>query len=155
MSFRDELARIIAGDSRYAIEAYIFILEALNSARREKLRGRRREQQQAERSTKPVAGSRSSRSQPKKSGVSGHVTAAELCAAVQALALRQFGSLAATVLCHWGVTSTSNIGDIVYNLISAGDLEKTSSDSRSDFDDVFEFETALKSKCMLATNDAD
>ena len=92
---------------------------------------------------------------PSRSGVSGHVTAAELCEAVQALALRQFGSLAATVLCHWGVTSTSDIGDIVYNLIAAGDLEKTPSDSRSDFDDVFDFETAFKPKCTLATDDAD
>ena len=48
------------------------------------------------------------------------------------------------MLDHWGVRSTSDIGDIVYNLIAAGDLEKTPSDSRSDFDDVFDFETALK-----------
>ena len=68
---------------------------------------------------------------------------------------RQFGSLAATVLCHWGVTSTSDIGDIVYNLIAAGDLEKTPSDSRSDFNAVFDFETALKAKITLATDDAD
>jgi uncharacterized repeat protein (TIGR04138 family) len=154
MSFRDELARIIADDPRYAIEAYIFILEALNSARRDKLRGKRRDQI-SERSSKRAAGSRSSKSQSKKAGVSGHVSAAELCEAVQALALRQFGSLAATVLCHWGVTSTSNIGDIVYNLIAAGDLEKTPSDSRADFDDVFDFETALKPKCTLATDDLD
>ena len=40
--------------------------------------------------------------------------------------------------------STSDIGDIVYNLIAAGDLEKTESDSRSDFDNVFDFETAFK-----------
>ena len=51
---------------------------------------------------------------------------------------------AATVLAHWGVRSTSDIGDIVYNLIAAGDLEKTAADSRSDFDNVFDFETALK-----------
>ena len=60
------------------------------------------------------------------------------------LALRQYGLLAATVLAHWGVRSTSDIGDIVYNLIAAGDLEKTESDSRSDFDNLFDFETVFK-----------
>jgi uncharacterized repeat protein (TIGR04138 family) len=69
------------------------------------------------------------------------------------LALRQFGLLAATVLGHWGVRSTSDIGEIVYNLIAAGDLEKTPTDSRSDFDNVFDFETALKPKTLPATDD--
>ena len=40
MSFRDELARIIADDPRYSIDAYAFILEALNHARHQKLKGK-------------------------------------------------------------------------------------------------------------------
>ena len=55
----------------------------------------------------------------------GHVNARELCEAVRKLGLRQYGLLAGTVLAHWRVRSTSDIGDIVYNLIAAGDLEKT------------------------------
>jgi uncharacterized repeat protein (TIGR04138 family) len=39
LSFRDELARVIANDPRYSIEAYAFILEALNQARQLKLKG--------------------------------------------------------------------------------------------------------------------
>ena len=74
-----------------------------------------------------------------------------LCEAVRKLALRQYGLLAATVLNHWGVRSTSDIGDIVYNLIAAGDLEKTPSDSRSDFDNVFDFDTALRPKAPVAS----
>ena len=58
--------------------------------------------------------------------------------------LRQYGLLAATVLAHWGLRSTSDIGDIVFNMIVAGDLEKTESDSRSDFDNVFDFTTAFQ-----------
>ena len=65
----------------------------------------------------------------------------------------QFGLLAATVFGHWGVRSTSDIGDIVYHLIEAGDLEKTPSDSRSDFDNVYDFETALRPKSLLANDD--
>jgi uncharacterized repeat protein (TIGR04138 family) len=143
MNFRDELARIIAADPRYAIEAYAFILEALNHARTQKLKGKNgaRGQDHLPQSART---SRKSTSRSKGPAASGHVTGAELCETVRRLALRQFGSLAATVFDHWGVHSTSDIGDIVYNMIAAGDLEKTPSDTRADFDNVFNFETALK-----------
>ena len=57
------------------------------------------------------------------------------------------------MLAHWGIRSTSDIGEIVYNLIAAGDLEKTPSDSRSDFDNVFDFETAFKPGSSLPLTD--
>jgi uncharacterized repeat protein (TIGR04138 family) len=148
MNLRDELARIIAGDPRYSIEAYAFVLEALNHAKIVKLKGQSR--------AKGKSGDTDSRSKrklvssgSKKARVSGHVTGREVCESVRKLAVRQFGMMAATVFSHWGVRSTSDIGDIVYNLIAAGDLEKTPSDSRSDFDNVFEFETALRPRFSL------
>lgn len=144
MNFRDELARVIAGDPRYSIEAYAFVLEALNHAKHQKLKGKAQGSDK-DRGAEPRRGrDRDAESSSKKSPVSGHVTGRALCEAARKLALRQYGLLAATVLGHWGVRSTSDIGDIVYNLIAAGDLEKTPSDSRSDFDNVFDFETALK-----------
>jgi len=152
MSFRDELARIIASDPRYTIDAYAFILEALNHARAQKLKGKSRDHDQ-ERSSQPAREPRSSSSRSKKPRGSGHVSGRELCETVRRLALRQFGLLAATVLGHWGVRSTSDIGEIVFNLIAAGDLEKTPSDSRSDFDNVFDFETVLKPKTLLSADD--
>ena len=54
---------------------------------------------------------------------------------------------------HWGVRSTSDIGDIVYNLIAAGGLERTESDSRSDFDNVFDFEISFKARPHEAAAD--
>jgi uncharacterized repeat protein (TIGR04138 family) len=151
MNFRDELARIIARDPRYSIESYAFVLEALNYAKYAKLKRTSRGRDKL-RSKEPDHARRPS-SQSKKARVSGHVTGRELCDSVRKLALRQFGSMAATVLKYWGVRSTSDIGDIVYNLIAAGDLEKTPSDSRSDFDDAFDFETALKPKFSLPAED--
>ena len=151
MNFRDELARIIASDPRYSIEAYAFVLEALNHAKHQKLKAKRARTATTialPSQTKYVAPSSSS---SKKARVSGHVTGRMLCEAVRKLALRQYGLLAATVLNHWGVRSTSDIGDIVYNLIAAGDLEKTPSDSRSDFDNVFDFDTALKPRPPAAS----
>jgi uncharacterized repeat protein (TIGR04138 family) len=145
MNFRDELARIIAGDPRYSIDAYAFVLEALSHARHQKLKGQTRERDKAD-TPEPDRQRRRPGSRPKKPRVSGHVTGRKLCETVRKLALRQYGLLAATVLNHWGVRSTSDIGDIVYNLIAAGDLEKTPSDSRSDFDDVFDFDKELRPK---------
>jgi uncharacterized repeat protein (TIGR04138 family) len=152
MNFRDELARIIAGDPRYSIEAYAFVLEALNYAKYVKLKGKARDRDKS-RSRESDRRRLPSSQESKKTRVSAHVTGRELCDSLRKLALRQFGSMAATVLYHWGVRSTSDIGDIVYNLIAAGDLEKTPNDSRTDFDKVFDFETALKPKFSLPAED--
>ena len=153
MNFRDELARIIARDPRYTIEAYAFVLEALNHVRTQKLKGKIRDPDQG-RLSPPVRKAPASSSQSKKARRSGHVTGRELCESVRKLALRQFGLLAATVLGHWGVRSTSDIGEIVYNLIAAGDLEQTPDDSRSDFDNVFDFEKSLTPRTPPAADDA-
>ena len=53
------------------------------------------------------------------------------------------------MLDQWGIRSTSDIGEIVYNLIASGDLDKTPDDKRSDFDDVFDFAKALRPKSFL------
>ena len=45
--------------------------------------------------------------------------------AARRLALRYYGLMAITVLNEWGIRSTSDIGEIVYNLIASGDLDKT------------------------------
>jgi len=149
MNARDELAHVIAGDPRYAIDAYAFILEALTHARTQKLK-RLGEQSGRDRVSQPATSTRSAPAEPTAPAASGHVTGRELCEMVRRLALRQYGSLAAAVFDHWGVRSTSDIGEIVYNLIAAGGLEKTPTDSRSDFDNVFDFEIALRPKAPRA-----
>ena len=58
-----------------------------------------------------------------------------------------------TVLKQWGLRSTSDIGEMVYNLIASGDLEKTPKDARSDFDDVYDFEAAFRRDYVLALDD--
>ena len=61
--------------------------------------------------------------------------------------------LALTVLQQWGLHSTADLGEIVYNLIASGDLEKTPSDSRADFNNVFEFEDVFRRGFVLALGD--
>ena len=146
MSLRDHLPRIIALDPRFGIDAYAFVLEALDLGRRKKLAAIR------------ARGAESDAPRPRRSRQrlpkgAGHVTGQELCHAVRNLALDQFGLLASTVLAHWGIRSTSDIGDIVYNMIASGDLEKTPSDSRADFDNVYDFQVAFQPRLALAHDD--
>lgn len=135
MSFRDEIGRVIAKDPRYTLEAYAFVLESLHLARNRKLRANRRNPRP--RGPRTVA----SRG---RAAPSSHVTGRQVCHAARRLALRQFGMMAIPVLEQWGLRSTSDIGEIVYNLIASGDLDKTPEDRREDFDDVYDFETALR-----------
>jgi len=134
MSFRDEIGRIIAKDPRYSLEAYAFVLESLHLARNRKLRAMRR-------NPRPRGSRTASRG---RVGASAHVSGRQVCHAARRLALRQFGMMAIPVLEQWGLRSTSDIGEIIYNLIASGDLDKTPDDRREDFNDVYDFETALR-----------
>jgi uncharacterized repeat protein (TIGR04138 family) len=135
MSLRDDLAGVLAHDSRYAFHAYVFVLEAL-----EYTKNQRKSQVRT-------------RTRAKRGDHSRHVSPRELCLGARDLALRHYGLLAMMVLHQWGIRSTSDIGEIVFNLISSGDLEKTPADSRSDFEAVFDFEAALRRDYVVALDD--
>ena len=51
--------------------------------------------------------------------------------------------MARLVLADWGIRSTGDFGEIVWNFIKIGTMSKSPNDRREDFDDVFDFETAL------------
>jgi uncharacterized repeat protein (TIGR04138 family) len=72
-----------------------------------------------------------------------HITGQELAKAVRDLAIQRFGPMARTVLEHWGIHSTADIGEIVYALIDYRVLIKQDSDSLDDFRDVFSFDDAF------------
>ena len=133
---RDDLAGVLARDPRYSIHAYAFVFEALEYTKTMKQRARAR-----------------ARSRGRSSAESRHVTGRELCEGARLLALNHYGLMAMTVLGLWGIRSTSNLGDIVYHLIESGDLEKTPNDSRSDFENVYDFETAFRQKFVLALDE--
>ncbi len=130
MSLRDALAEVLARDSRYTVQAYAFVFEALEYSKGKLKRARLRDRE------RPVRN--------RTAGASHHVTGQELCQGARELALRQYGLMTLTVLNNWGIRSTADIGEIVYNLIATGDLEKSSSDSRKDFDSVYDFESAFR-----------
>ena len=63
-----------------------------------------------------------------------HVNAKELILGLREYAENQFGVLAPDVLESWGISTASDIGNLVYNLISASILSASPGDRRSDFD---------------------
>ncbi|HXF95335.1 MAG TPA: Minf_1886 family protein [Gemmatimonadales bacterium] len=73
-----------------------------------------------------------------------HLTGAELAWACRDLALEQFGLLAPTVLGHWGIRSTEDLGRIVFLLIDVGLLARQPSDKIEDFDRVYDFAEAFR-----------
>lgn len=73
-----------------------------------------------------------------------HLSGAELAWACRDFALEQFGLLAGTVLEHWGVRSTEDIGRIVFLLIDVELLAGQPSDKIEDFDRVYQFADAFR-----------
>lgn len=73
-----------------------------------------------------------------------HVTGPEVAEAARELALERYGPLARTVLEHWGIHTTADLGEIVFLLVECGILVKRPSDSREDFEGLFSFEEAFE-----------
>lgn len=130
---------LLQSDPRYKFEAYQFVREALAFAH-EHLQvtdpAARVHQQ------RPSADDDQSPSLPVLSGQ--HITGQQLCEACRLYGLQQYGYLTAMVLGSWGVRSTSDFGEIVYNLIRIEQMRKSETDRREDFDDVYSFETAFQ-----------
>jgi uncharacterized repeat protein (TIGR04138 family) len=128
---RDRLASVVSRDARYPIDAYEFVLEAIASARSRRRRARLkpRGDKSAQKPVDPIR---------------KHVTGRDVCDLVKELAVEKYGFMARMMLDRWGLQTTSHIGDIVYNLIDAGELEKNEADARSDFDDVFDLHAELE-----------
>jgi uncharacterized repeat protein (TIGR04138 family) len=73
-----------------------------------------------------------------------HISGPELAEGVRRRALREFGLMARTVLEHWGIHSTGDLGEIVFALIEAGVLVKEDDDRPEDFEGLFDFEDAFE-----------
>jgi uncharacterized repeat protein (TIGR04138 family) len=72
-----------------------------------------------------------------------HISGRELAEGVRDLALERFGPMARSVLEHWGIEETVDVGDIVFALVEHGVLIKQDEDTRADFVDVFDFDDAF------------
>lgn len=73
-----------------------------------------------------------------------HISGAELAEGCRDLALERFGVMSRLVLEHWGIRQTADIGHIVFTLVDLGMLLSQATDSREDFEGVFDFERAFE-----------
>jgi uncharacterized repeat protein (TIGR04138 family) len=115
-----KLDELVRRDPRYAYEAYEFVFAALTHT--QKLLGR---------------------SQEALSEQDLHVSGRQLVEGIRDLALREFGLMARTVFRLWGINSTADFGEIVFNLVEANLMSKTADDNRNDFRDVYDLDQAL------------
>ncbi len=107
--FRDAVDELRARGSRFAREAYVFVVAALGETVRALPADRLAD---AERR---------------------HLSGRELSEGVVRIAREEFGALAPMVFQEWGVRSTEDIGAIVFELVAAGQLSARPEDTIADF----------------------
>ena len=119
--FAEVVDLIVKEDSRYNKGAYFFVRKALDFT------------------LKGIANGENKETLRK----SNHVSGGELLDGIRKFALDQFGPMTLTVFEHWGVTESSNFGDVVFNLVEYGVFGKTERDSKADFKARYNFNEAF------------
>jgi uncharacterized repeat protein (TIGR04138 family) len=117
IGFAEALDSILATDSRYQRDAYLFLRDALDFTTKQQ---------------KKIKGT-----------AVRHVTGPELLDGVRQFALKEFGPMVITVFDSWGIHSSEDFGHMVFNLIGAGIFGKTEQDSIEDFKNVYDFKEAF------------
>ena len=79
-------------------------------------------------------------------GEARHISGRELAEGCRDLALQRWGLMARTVLEFWGITSTRDLGEIVFALVELGVLVKQEEDSIDSFAAVYDFEEVFESR---------
>ena len=118
LTFETTLALIIAKDSRYQSDAYLFVKDALDYTQKLVVKSSCDEFR--------------------------HVSGQELLEGIRVFALTQFGPMASMVFEEWGVRRCEDFGEIVFNMVEIGLLGKTEKDSRSDFQNGYDFDSAFQ-----------
>jgi uncharacterized repeat protein (TIGR04138 family) len=129
------LDEVVRRDPRYAYEAYEFLFAAL--AHTQKMLGR----------VPPPEGTTTEQDY--------HVSGRQLCEGIRDLALEQFGLMARTVFHLWGIDRTDDFGEIVFNLVEANLMSKTSEDDRKDFHNVYDLDEALVRGYRIEVKEAE
>ncbi len=105
-SFEDAVEQVLKKTDTYPSDAYFFIRAALDAT--------------VERTHKTAS--------------NPHLSAEELYFGFCAYALEEYGPLAMAVMEQWGITESTHVGDLVYNLIDVGAFGKQEGDRREQFD---------------------
>jgi uncharacterized repeat protein (TIGR04138 family) len=117
INFAEVVEQMCEKDLRFSSDAYHFVQEGLNHT----LKSLKRGGQHAHR----------------------HVSGQELLHGLREFALKEYGPMSKAVLNEWGIKTTDDIGQIVFNLVNASVLGKNDTDSPNDFKNVFTFDDAF------------
>jgi uncharacterized repeat protein (TIGR04138 family) len=117
IGFSEALDSIVATDPRYQRDAYVFLRDALDYTTKQQKKA--------------------------KGATVRHVAGPELLDGVRQYALKEFGPMVPSVFSYWGIRNTEDVGNMVFNLITAGIFGKTEEDSINDFKNVFDFQEAF------------
>ena len=118
INFDERVETILSKYARYARDAYTFIRESLDYTQKNIGKENR--------------------------GQVRHITGQELLDGIRKFALNQFGPMAVTVLEEWGVRSSRDFGEIVFNMVEIELLAKTEKDNRDDFNNGYDFTDAFR-----------
>jgi len=130
------ISQVLKEDKRYKLEAYEFVRDSLSYAQEVMGLGVSDDRQEGE-----------------SQAVERHLTGQQLCEASRRYALEQYGLMAKTVLKSWGIHGTTDLGEIVYNLIRIDMMKKSEHDRREDFDEVFDFDQGFDQKFEFTAPD--
>ncbi|HAV62410.1 MAG TPA: hypothetical protein DCY13_08615 [Verrucomicrobiales bacterium] len=130
IDFDEAIDRIVKQDPRYDREAYRFVRDALDHTQARLQRA----------ATKGGRGGRKSG----REAAAHHVSGRELLDGIREFALKEFGPMVLTLFEEWGIHSTADFGEIVFNMVDARLLNKTDEDSRNDFKNVFDFQATFR-----------
>lgn len=134
------IARLAKESGRYRLDAYLFVQQALVYAQCELGMGRPRPYD-------PEGDSEDDEPPPES-----HLTGQQLCEAIRLYAADLYGLMAKVVLNNWGLKTTRDFGEIVYQLIEIGEMTKSDSDRREDFDDVYDFNEAFEQRYEITAS---
>lgn len=138
------LHKLLKKDTRFPLDAYVFVREALGYASDILNLGSETVQVETE-----VQLDLEAKNEDQEPVTERHLTGQELCEAIRMYALNEFGYMARVVLENWGITETQHFGDIVYNMIDVGLMKKSPRDSRAHFDDVYDFTAVFETDFEL------
>ena len=119
LSFDDAVKKIRLTETRFSLPAYEFVRRSLDHALQ-----------------------RLGRADQKKPA---HVRGEELLESFRALALKDFGPMAKTVLNDWGISTCTEVGEVVFHLVQHGILGKSETDKIDDFQEIYTFREAFES----------
>ena len=114
------LEQVVDESGRYPLEAFEFVRHGLNFTVQQ-IHGEARA----------------------KAETASHVSGQQLAWGLRNYAVMRYGLLARTVLDHWGIHRTYDLGKIVFVMVESKLMQKTDEDHIHDFDSVFDFDTAF------------